>query len=448
MPYTRSYQLQHAANLRKQEAVRALLPHYRKALQRLFDHNLRLLQEGRIIKPRWLTAAEMGEAVSATVLSQRYLKSVSNHANQIFASHLSSLEICVRGLISNSRLSDEAKRELYVLNKRHQWYSAKNPMMRRMMKHALKSTHYPRLNRITTMLLDGTVGQVQQAKQQSEYPYWVRISTLTSHKTVLIPLRANAYFERKPGRLANFVQVQVLPDEIKFQLVKHSDSAAPKVDGSVLGLDYGMVNLFTDSQGSRYGQALYPWLQEVDEQLEALTKQLQKQGVPLKTNKRYQAFQHRIREYVKNEVNRTLNTVASRASTLVFEKLDFRHGGLSKRMNRLLTRMGRSAVRQKLKALLEEQGVQSASVNAAYTSQECSGCGFVDRKNRLSQDKFKCLFCGKTLHADVNGARVIEKRFLDENIFAYTKRATIKQALDRIHRQRWNLPLTASISTA
>lgn len=441
--------MSHAANKGKQAAIRSLLPHYQQALKVLFHYNFRLLRQGAR-KPRWLKANELHEILPETALSQRWLKSTSNHANQIFQAYLAAIEQQIRSLITNSSLDNEIKYTLYRANKHHGWYSKEftSKLLRNMFKTALHRTSMPNLDKQPTMLLDGDlVGRVEQAKG-GQYDYWLRIATLTPRKPVLIPLQSNRYFENKPGKTANFVQIQVLPNKLKFSLVKHAPQVARQTDGNVLGVDWGLANLFTDSQGNRYGQALYPWLQEIDVQLEALTKQLQKQGVSLKTNRRYQAFQHRIREYVKNEVNRTLNVLAIRASTLVVEKLDFRHGGLSKRMNRLLSRFGRGAVKQKLITLLEEQSIQSLEVNAAYTSQECSGCGYVDKKNRLSQDKFKCLFCGKKLHADVNGAKVVEKRFLDDNIFAYTKRATIKQTLDRIHRQRWNLPLPASISTA
>jgi hypothetical protein len=44
------------------------------------------------------------------------------------------------------------------------------------------------------------------------------------------------------------------------------------------------------------------------------------------------------------------------------------------------------------------------------TAQECEPCGFVDRGNRKSQSEFRCLHCGHTAHADVDGAKVVAKR--------------------------------------
>ena len=46
-------------------------------------------------------------------------------------------------------------------------------------------------------------------------------------------------------------------------------------------------------------------------------------------------------------------------------------------------------------------------INAAYTSQTCSGCGHRNPESRESQSRFRCRACGLTVNADVNAARNI-----------------------------------------
>jgi len=46
-------------------------------------------------------------------------------------------------------------------------------------------------------------------------------------------------------------------------------------------------------------------------------------------------------------------------------------------------------------------------VPAAYTSQQCSVCGYTDKANRVSQSKFHCQHCGYAENADRNAARNI-----------------------------------------
>ena len=50
------------------------------------------------------------------------------------------------------------------------------------------------------------------------------------------------------------------------------------------------------------------------------------------------------------------------------------------------------------------------TVNPAYTSQQCSHCGHVDKHNRESQAVFVCQSCGMHMNADVNAAINIRER--------------------------------------
>ena len=53
-------------------------------------------------------------------------------------------------------------------------------------------------------------------------------------------------------------------------------------------------------------------------------------------------------------------------------------------------------------------GTTIVKVNAAYTSQTCNSCGWVDANSRKNQAEFACTVCGHQDHADVNAARNIK----------------------------------------
>ncbi|MEV6866057.1 transposase [Streptosporangium subroseum] len=55
-------------------------------------------------------------------------------------------------------------------------------------------------------------------------------------------------------------------------------------------------------------------------------------------------------------------------------------------------------------------GVAVVYVDPAYTSQGCSACGHIDKRNRPNQETFRCTSCGFAEHADVNAARNIASR--------------------------------------
>lgn len=52
----------------------------------------------------------------------------------------------------------------------------------------------------------------------------------------------------------------------------------------------------------------------------------------------------------------------------------------------------------------EREGIKVRYVDPAYTSQTCSKCGHVDKENRPTQSKFKCVNCGLELNADHNAS--------------------------------------------
>lgn len=58
----------------------------------------------------------------------------------------------------------------------------------------------------------------------------------------------------------------------------------------------------------------------------------------------------------------------------------------------------------------ERAGVPVVYVNPAYTSQECNGCHYIDKRNRPSQAVFRCRGCGVVAHADHNAACNIADR--------------------------------------
>ena len=60
--------------------------------------------------------------------------------------------------------------------------------------------------------------------------------------------------------------------------------------------------------------------------------------------------------------------------------------------------------------MLEYKADEVIRVDPRYTSQTCFECGHVDRKNRKSQSKFRCVACNYSDNADANAAMNILDR--------------------------------------
>jgi len=79
-------------------------------------------------------------------------------------------------------------------------------------------------------------------------------------------------------------------------------------------------------------------------------------------------------------------------------------------LNKALANAGMGRFRIFLAQALAKMGKMLVLVPAAYSSQECSACGFIHPDNRPDQATFHCLACGSAENADVNAAKVIKKR--------------------------------------
>ena len=319
-------------------------------------------------------------------------------------------------------------------------------LLRKIAKHVHNTkARIPNLKKLNTLLLDGTIAIIE--KSDNSYGYWLRISTLHRRKPILIPLKKNPYFEEMGGDLAQFVQLKFLPNnKASCTLQKKMDYSLAELDTSdpngIIGLDYGMSDgLFSDSNGNHYGQGFLTRMKAHDKELLRLAKALQSQGIKPKTNKRYRKLQSSISAYAKNEINRLLNNISKMYHTIILEKLDFRNGGLSRSLNRLLTRLGRGSLKKKLASLQEEKRIVYEEVISAYSSQECSGCGYVSKTNRKARSLFKCGFCSKTIHANTNAARVIKGRrsTLGFNDSSIGNRRITRSYLDSNFHARWGL---------
>lgn len=465
LPVVRAYRLENRGNPGKVKRVAAVLPEYRMAMKIVQSNQMRVfVQDGE----KFWNRREPGQFT--TKLSERYKRSVQNQVVAGLDSWLELSKAVIRNMIARSSLPDETKADLWWLNKCGAHYQTPEQatvpvwayekdstriatpdrrsapvetlvLLRAMMKHVRRHRiSVPHLWHSRTMMLDGTVAQVK-LPADGVHDLWVRVSTLDARHPAWIPLGANRFFNEAAGELSNFAQVTVSSNgQVKISLVKRSEKAQARTDGVDLSLDWGLNSMFATDLGDQLGRSLYPWLTKIDVQLTRLSAELQRQGIKLKTNRRFQRFNQRIRKYVRNEVGRVINRLIAiyGPRSITVEMLDFRDTAMSRQMNRILTRAGRAAIKQKLASITETLGITVHEVNPAHTSRECSGCGFADKHNRKGA-YFVCGFCHKRLNADTNGSRVISlRRSQGVSDLGFGKR-TVLRHIDERFETRWGL---------
>ena len=375
-------------------------------------------------------------------------------------------------------LTKRLTHELHYINTWKAWFKAEPLAMkdgslvsdearrvaRWLMRDILGHNRWPDVSRIN-MVMDGRGAKVAEAIEPHAYrnsreraaqpkpdrelptrfPLWVHLTTMESGKKIWIPIESYDYHEERAGRRTNSVQVNLTRDgEIVIGLV--TDVAKPFKESreryvprtEELTLDWGMRILLATDQGDLLGRGFLDQLRVYDHRVSRLAAYRQKHGLRTRSP-RYDREVRRLQGFLKTEIGRVFNRLVETHAPkrLIVERLHFRNPDLSRRMNRLVTNAGRTIVQKKLKALTDEFGIEVVELNPAYSSQECHACGYVDRKNRKNE-KFKCLWCGRKVHADVNAPRALGARRSRPVVGpGWVTKATILCALVRRHAERF-----------
>ncbi|GHF90416.1 transposase [Kitasatospora xanthocidica] len=199
-----------------------------------------------------------------------------------------------------------------------------------------------------------------------------------------------------------------------FYLIATCDIPEPQVyePAGFVGVDLGIANIATTSTGYRAaGRGLN---RHRERQLD-LRKKLQAKGTKsakrlLKKRARKEA---RHTANVNHVVSKTIVTTAERTGRgIALEDLTGIRSRVRLRKDQRTTLHSWSF--HQLATFVEYKakraGVPLVYVDPAYTSQECSQCHHIDRKNRVDQATFACRACGTLLHADDNASHNIARR--------------------------------------
>lgn len=186
---------------------------------------------------------------------------------------------------------------------------------------------------------------------------------------------------------------------------------APAQRLQTLALDLELATLIASSQGDLVEQGWMARIERLDADIKALAQGRQRRGLPVRCA-RYDALVLKLRHWLRSRVFAAVGGLIRqhRPETVAIERLDFRAPGLSRRMNRLLANFGQGAFRKWLEEHQSLYDFRLEEVNAAFSSQQCAACGYVDPRNRASQAHFECLGCGHAAHADVNAAHNLAGR--------------------------------------
>ncbi|GAA0938393.1 transposase [Actinocorallia libanotica] len=187
---------------------------------------------------------------------------------------------------------------------------------------------------------------------------------------------------------------------------------APADPVAFLGVDLGIVNIATTSDGDRYAGK---HLNQVRHRNRRLRQKLQKKGTKStkrllrKLSGREARFaadtNHRIAKKIVAEAQRTCRGIALEDLGGIRDRVRLRKPQRVTLHSWSFAQLGAFV---SYKAALA--GVPVVFVDPRHTSQECSRCHHISRSNRPDQSTFLCTSCGFAEHADVNAGCTIAQR--------------------------------------
>ena len=184
----------------------------------------------------------------------------------------------------------------------------------------------------------------------------------------------------------------------------------------VLGIDLGIVELATDSEGHSYSGAAVKALRR---STRAHRGGLQKCGTKRarRTLKKMRLKASRFSKHINHVISKQLvqSALFSRKALALenLKNIRERANGFNREMR---WQMGNWAFDQ-LKGFIaykaKKAGVAVYFVDPRNTSRTCSECGHCNKANRKSQSQFLCLQCGFQTNADMNASVNISRKGLE-----------------------------------
>lgn len=244
------------------------------------------------------------------------------------------------------------------------------------------------------MCVSSTIAALRDS-QGATFDCWLHLSSIGNGIILDLPIKRHKHFNSLAARGRRCESYVITRTGVQFAF--EIETGPKRSPDRCIGVDTGINALASLSTGEQLGR-------DIKDRIDRI-----------KRCKHGSKGQKRAVRALRQRMDEVAKVVTSRASLVVVENLK----GITKNTKRRLVKsmrrsIGRWNVRYWLGTLqrkCEDDRVSFRTVSPRYTSQQCSQCGFTDRKNRHGE-LFRCLGCGYEANADVQASRNILARFL------------------------------------
>ena len=251
--------------------------------------------------------------------------------------------------------------------------------------HDEKSVSKPDISRVCPEL-DSRFIEVD-VDNETSFDCWITITSVGNKVKLQLPFKRTKHFNEMflDGIMKNGLRLSKKYATIMFDI----EDPEPKKEGGILGIDIGLKNTISCSNGFSSKQNNH------GHDLNSITKVMSKRKKGSSSFKK--SVSHR-----KNYINWSINQLNLKDIKQVnIENIKYLRKG--RRTNRFMSHWTYTDIFGKLESLCQEQGVLVNKVNPTYTSQRCSACGWVRKSNRKGK-RFKCEKCSLIMDSDLNAS--------------------------------------------
>ena len=186
-------------------------------------------------------------------------------------------------------------------------------------------------------------------------------------------------------------------------------------DGKIVGLDRGVYNIVTTSEGVHYGAKD---VRRVKRKYSHVRSELQEKGTR-SARRRLKAISGCEKRFVQDQnhcISKKLADTDEDVSVYVLEDLSSMNmlrikGKSNKTMRKWLSNWSYSDLEAKLSYKCQMNGIRVEFVDARNTSRKCSVCKTIDKASR-NGNRYVCRHCGSRMHADTNAAINIRDNYI------------------------------------
>ena len=249
------------------------------------------------------------------------------------------------------------------------------------------------------------------------YNVWLNrneLSLLTIDGRVKIPITVPECFTQYLTWKRCSADLFTKKRKVFLNMVFSKDIADPEPTGKVVGIDRGIKNIAVTSENQFFSSGK---IKKVSKRYEKIRSALQKSGSESAKRhlRKISKKENRFRTDVNHVISKQIVTSLDTGDVITIEDLTGirQRARLRKKQRKDLNKWNFFQFEQFLAYKAEAMGMKIEHVDARYTSQKCSVCGYISRSNRQSQVVFKCKHCSFSLNADLNASRNIRQNYLD-----------------------------------